>query len=284
MEMTMQTAVTYGQSKEVGVYALASVVNALASNGVDEPTVQVRIMIPSYAYKSRMHTMEKVMKKCCEGRGITLQDIKSERNTMVSQSVVIVTGSGNKCIRENVENSFEGKDIVLTKWIGMEGMLRVLEEKEAELKTRFSTGFLKQMTSYKTHIFAQKEIEIAKNTGAKLIRQIGEGGIFAGLWDLAKQTECGLDIDLKKIPVLQETIEVCEFFRLNPYQLASAGTMLMVTDDGENLVEVLREQGIAAAFIGKLTGNNDKILRNGEEIRYIDRPAPDEIMKIFEEE
>ena len=96
METTMQTAVAYGQSKEIGVYALASVVNALAAEGVSEPTVQVRIMIPPYAYKSRMHTMEKIMKKCCEGRGIALQDIKSERNTMISQSMVIVTGSGHK--------------------------------------------------------------------------------------------------------------------------------------------------------------------------------------------
>ena len=283
METTMQTAVAYGQSKEIGVYALASVVNALAAEGVSEPTIQVRIMIPPYAYKSRMHTMEKIMKKCCEGRGIALQDIKSERNTMISQSMVIVTGSGHKRICESLENSFAGKDIVLTKWIGMEGMLRILEEKETELKTRFSAGFLKQMTSYKAHIFAQKEIEIAKKFGAEKIRQIGEGGIFAGLWELAKETECGLDIDLKKIPVLQETIEVCEFFRLNPYQLASAGTMLLVANDGESLVEVLREQGIAASWIGKLTDSNDKILRNGEEIRYIDRPAPDEIMKIFDE-
>lgn len=288
--MMMQTAVAYGQSKEVGVYALASVVNALAAEGIYEPVVQVRIMIPSYAYKSRMHTMEKTMKKCCEGRGIVLQDIKSERNNIITQSMVIVTGSGSpasareKCAScESVGKRFEGMDIVLTKWIGMEGMLRILEEKEAELKTRFSTSFLKQMTSWKTHVFAQKEIELAHKADVKLIRQIGEGGIFAGLWNLAKETECGLEIDLKKIPVLQETVEVCEFFRLNPYQLASAGTMLMITEDGESLVELLSEQGVKATVIGKLTDNNDKILRNGEEVRYIDRPAPDEIMKIFEE-
>ena len=58
--------------------------------------------------------------------------------------------------------------------------------------------------------------------------------------------------------------------------------MIMVTDDGEALVEMMNEQGVPAALIGKLTDNNDKILRNGDEIRYIDRPAPDELMKIFE--
>ena len=165
----------------------------------------------------------------------------------------------------------------------MEGMLRILDEKEVELKKRFSTGFLKQIASYKTKIFAGKEIEVAKNQKAGLIRQVGEGGIFAGLWNLAKETGCGLEVDLKKIPVLQETVEVCEFFRMNPYQLASTGTMLMVTECGDLLTETLCEQGISAVVIGKLTDNNDKILKNGDEVRYIDRPAPDEIMKIFED-
>ena len=279
MEMKMQTAVAYGQSKEVGIYALASVVNALAADGVTDPVVQVRIMIPAYAYKSRIHTMEKIMKKACEGRGIELQNIVSERSNVITQSMVVVTGCGS-CGQINQELS--GQDIVLTGWIGMEGMLRILEEKEAELKTRFSTSFLKQMSSYKSHVFAQKEIALAKQNGVKFISQIGEGGVFAGLWNLAKEMECGLEVDLKKIPVLQETVEVCEFFRLNPYQLTSAGAMFMLTNDGEHLVEVLGAQGIPAVLIGKLTDNNDKILRNGEEIRYIDRPAPDEMMKIFE--
>jgi len=287
----MQTAVAYGQSKEAGIYALAAAVNALSAEGITEPVVQVRIMIPDYAFKSRMHTMEKFMKKVCEGRVIELQDIKSERSNVITQSMVIVTGCGVISRKSGgageVQQSIDGpescgQDIVLTKWIGMEGMLRILEEKEAELKTRFSTSFLKQISSYKSQVFAQKEIEIARKNGVKHIFQVGEGGVFAGLWNLAKEMGTGLEADLKKIPVLQETVEVCEFFRLNPYQLTSAGTMLMVTEDGESLVEILNEQGIPAVLIGKLTDNNDKILKNGEEVRYLDRPAPDEIMKIFE--
>lgn len=282
MKMKMQTAVAYGQSKEIGIYALASVVNALAVEGITDFNVQIRIMIPSYAYKSRIHTMEKIIKKACEGRGIEIQDIHSERSNVITQSIVVITGCGNvsPAVTENIGGS--GRDIILTKWIGMEGMLRVLEEKETELKSRFSTGFLKQMTSYKSQIFAQREIALARQNGVNKICQIGEGGVFAALWNLAKETECGLEIDLKKIPILQETVEVCEFFRLNPYQLASAGTMLMLAEDGESITDLLSEQGIPAVLIGKLTDNNDKILKNGEEIRYIDRPAPDEIMKIFE--
>ena len=284
MKMKIQTAIAYGQSKEVGLYALANVVNALMTEGVEHPALQVRILIPAYAYKSRMHTMEKFMKRCCMEQEIELLDIASERSNVITQSMVVVTGSGfaNAACEEAKMQDMAGKDIVLIKWIGMEGMLRVLGDKEAELKERFSTGFLKKISSYQKDVFSGKEIVKAKELGADLIRQISDGGVFAALWNLSKETGSGLEVDLKKIPILQETVEVCEFFRLNPYQLTSTGAMLLVVEDGESFAQQMNEQGVPAVLIGKLTDNNDKVLKNGEEIRYIDRPAPDEIMKIFE--
>ena len=54
----------------------------------------------------------------------------------------------------------------------------------------------------------------------------------------------------------------------------------MICEDGEALADALRKEETEAAVIGRLTDNNDKIIQNGEDIRYIDRPAPDELMKI----
>ena len=174
-----------------------------------------------------------------------------------------------------------GQDIVLTKWIGMEGMLRITEEREEELRKRFSGGFMNRIFSYRKELFAEQEISVARQAGATALYQITEGGVLAALWEIAKRAEVGVSLDMKAISILQETVEVCEHFRLNPYQLTSVGSFLVVTDNGEELCEKLSEQGIKASLVGRITDNNDKIIRNGEEIRYIDRPAPDEIFKIF---
>lgn len=61
----------------------------------------------------------------------------------------------------------------------------------------------------------------------------------------------GLDIDLKKIPIRQETVEVCELLGLNPYILMSSGSMMIATDDGYGLVRKLNQAGIEASVIGK---------------------------------
>ena len=53
------------------------------------------------------------------------------------------------------------------------------------------------------------------------VHDVREGGIFAALWEMAAAANVGLSIDLKNIPIKQHTIEVCEYFNLNPYLLHS---------------------------------------------------------------
>lgn len=274
----------YGQSKEMGMYALAAASNELKIEGAKQLCAEVEITIPMYAFKSRIHTMEKYMKQLCKEKEIELTHIRSEKSPIVNQTVVRVTVMGVAKVEDKIASKYEGQSLVMTKWSGMEGMLRIATEREAELKERFSTGFMKQILSYKDSVFADKEIALAQDTDVSFIRQVTDGGVLAAFWNLAKETGTGLEADLRQLPVLQETIEVCEHFRLNPYQLTSTGTLLMVTEDGDKLAEMLKKHDIPACIVGKLTDSNDKVLQNGEEVRYIDRPAPDELMKIFAQE
>ena len=127
-----------------------------------------------------------------------------------------------------------GQGIILVGWVGMSGMLQVAEEKEKELGQQFSPSFMKQVLAYRKYLFGKKPIDFIKINGEKkvtMIKQIGEGGILASLWDVAKETKLGLETDMKKFSILQETVEVCERYRLNPYQLSSVGSFLVVSED-----------------------------------------------------
>lgn len=278
-----ETAVVCGQSKGIGIHGIASVVNSLEASGGKCLGVEVQIAIPEYAYKSRIRTMEKIMRDACKKQGIELTGVQGGQSPVVSIPVVTVTGIARAPKDEPwcLETGRAGQDVVLTGWAGMDGMVRIADEREQELRKRFAPAFMKQILSYREKIFALKEIDVAKAMGVSAVRQITEGGILAALWNLAKEADTGLELDMRKLSVLQETIEVCEHYRLNPYQLTSVGSLLMVTDDGEALADALRKEQVEASIIGRMTDNNDKVLHNGEEVRYIDRPAPDEIMKIY---
>lgn len=275
-----KTKTVYGQSKYIGLHALAYVVNELKAGGAEEIAVSMRTELPTYAYKSKINGIEKLVKEACNEYGITLIETESIKHGAVNVPAVTVTGIA-QTLNEEKEPVKAGMDIVLTKWVGFDGMLQIVEEKEPELKERFAPAFLKQIQNYRSQIFACAEIEKAKEMNAAEIRQVTEGGILAALWNLAKEHETGLKLEMKQIPILQETIEVCEHYRLNPYQLISAGCLLILTADGKGLVEALENMQVAGVVVGQTTDNNDKIIYNGEEVRYIDRPAQDEIFKLF---
>ena len=284
------TGVYYGGMRDGAAYGLLTEVNELAAQGVHTGSAEIRIEIPADMDKSRMHSIRnhiaKAMEKL-ETEDFQLEElhIAGEKCAALRVPQIVITAAGETDRKERIADALltarAGQDIVYAGWAGLEGMLRIIGEKEAELRERFTPAFIGQMKAYDSELCGLSKIAVADAMGVSVIRQVSRGGILASLWNLAKDTELGLNLDLKKIAVRQETIEVCEHFRLNPYQLASGGSFLMLTENGEALADALNQKGIQAAVIGQLTDSNDKIIHNGEDMRYIDRPAPDELMKVF---
>ena len=284
------TGVYYGGMRDGAAYGLLTEVNELAAQGVHTGSAEIRIEIPADMDKSRMHSIRnhiaKAMEKL-ETEDFQLEElhITGEKCAALRVPQIVITAAGETDQKERIADALmtarAGQDIVYAGWAGLEGMLRIIGEKEAELRERFTPAFIGQMKAYDSELCGLSKIAVADAMGVSVIRQVSRGGILASLWDLAKDTELGLNLDLKKIAVRQETIEVCEHFRLNPYQLASGGSFLMLTENGEALADALNQKGIQAAVIGQLTDSNDKVIHNGEDMRYIDRPAPDELMKVF---
>lgn len=287
-EILTSTMISYGQSKYIGIYALASIANELWMNGAEEIKVEVSAIIPPLVYKSRLNGMLKILRKICEEERIYLEKANGQIVFAVSLPLVCVTGVAktSECLLDKKKEAVaSGQGIILIGWSGMSGMLQVAEEKEMELREQFSPSFMKKILSYRGNVFGKKVIDIIKANSTDnitMVKHIGEGGILAALWEVAQETKLGLETDMKTFSVLQETVEVCECYRLNPYQLSSIGSFLVIAKEADVLAEKLRKCGVQAEVIGRMMDNNDKIIQNGEEIRYIDRPAPDEIYKIFE--
>ena len=175
-----------------------------------------------------------------------------------------------------------GDDIVVTKWIGLEGTSIAAKEKETLLLESFAPSFVETAKKFDQYLSVIPEAKIAGEWGVSAMHDITEGGVFGALWEMGSGSGVGLDIDLKAIPIRQETVEVCEVLGLNPYILMSSGSMMIAAKDGYGLVRKLKLAGIEAAVVGKATDGNDRILRNGEDTRYLDKPQSDELYKIYQ--
>lgn len=273
----------YGSQKDLCVFAIARAANELAAQGAGIQGVSLKVLLPQSSREAELAAMMAEAAAAAKAQGITIHCADAEVVPVITVPVVHVTALGiflpNLLRCGNTAKAEE--DIVLIKWIGMEGTLRIKGEREKELSGRFIPSFLGQIDSFKDLLFSVQEIEAADAVGVSAIHQITDGGILAALWNLAEKAGIGLCVDLKKMSVRQETIEVCEYFHLNPYQLTSAGAFLAVTPKGDELADALTQQGMQAVVLGRTQKGNEKVIYNGGEKRYLDRPAPDELIKMF---
>ena len=171
-------------------------------------------------------------------------------------------------------------DILVTKWIGIEGTSIIAKEKEKDLLTRFSAPFIENAKKLDVYLSVLSEAAVAVRSGVSAMHDVTEGGIFGALWEMAEASGVGLEIDLKKIPVRQETIEICELFDLNPYRLASGECLLMAVENGGDAVRILSEAGIPSAVIGKVEKGIARKMTGIGTTGFLERPAQDEIYKI----
>ncbi len=271
-----------GTATDIGHLAIHVTLNDLASSGAEPVGVMLTILLPEQAQETDLKQMMGQIEKACAQANVQIMGGHTEVTRAVNQPIVNVCGVGKVKIGRLVSTAGAkpGDDILATKWIGLEGTSILAKEKEQELLGRYPKELVKVAQEFAQYLSVLPEAAVAMESGVSAMHDVTEGGIFGALWELAESSGVGLEIDLKKIPVKQETIEVCEFFNINPYELISSGCMLMASPDGNTLVRKLNKAGIHAAVIGKATTGNDRILRNEEEQRFLEPPKTDELYKI----
>lgn len=201
----------------------------------------------------------------------------------------------------------EGDELVVAGSIALMGTALIVQKEKEFLKQFFSEGFLWDAerghlfySAYETEALTDvlrdacweeisetwisriKETPVwkeLKGMGAKALYPLNSGGILAGIWKMAEVSDVGLHVDLRKIPVRQETIEICERFDLNPYKLFSGGSLLIGTGKGEAMVRFFQEKGIPSAIVGSVDKGNDRLLYSKGITRYLERPSQDELTR-----
>ena len=279
----MSTDPITGTGKEMGSLAVITTANDLASSGAEPVGVMLTILLPEESEEALLKEIMRDAEATCEKFHMQILGGHTEVSAAVNRPVISVSGVGKvkKDAMIKTGGARPGMDIVVSKWIGIEGTVILAKERERELLGRYATTFIDRSKDLDAYISVLSEAAVAARSGVSAMHDITEGGIFGALWEMAEASCVGLEIDLKKIPVRQETIEICEFFGLNPYELISGGSMLMAAEDGNQLVHELEKAGIPAAVIGKAMAGNDRVLRNEEERRFLEPPKPDELYRVI---
>lgn len=238
--------------------------------------------------------MKKLLRKLagiCAEYGVDIVTGHTEVNSAVAEPVISLTMMGRrKCMREMqcVHESqvhtghgdsglcgskrLTGMDIVMCGQTGVGGTLQLYYDNQKELFERYSESYLRPVEQLEQLILLGGQVDIAFDHGCIYSHDISRGGVFAALWEMGDALKCGLEVCHDNIPILQETIEICEHTGDNPYMIDGCGSALFVISDGECLADKLYEAGYEAAVIGHLTENSDRVIVHEDERRFLTPP------------
>lgn len=285
--------------------AVYGAVNSMLAAGAAPKAISLSILMPEEAEEKQLKALIKEIDSLCMQENILVLSGHTAVSPYVSTLILSVTAMGSitenrKDLTANRENNTANKesiadskgntnqialvnadlDLVVAGTVGREGAAMLAAEYAKRLEERYAPSYIEAAK----HLFDDGSMtavaDILQEKEVVSVHDVREGGIFAALWEMAAAANVGLSIDLKNIPIKQHTIEVCEYFNLNPYMLRSGGTLLLACANGARIVEQLKNTGVQAAVIGQTTAGNDRLIRYDDEARFLEPPKMDEYYKV----
>ena len=253
--------------------------NDIAVSGAEPSAVLLSLIIPQEMQEAGLRRMIAYADDMCMESGAQIADCDISVSGAVESPVMTVSCIGRKTA-ETPGKAVPGDDIVVSKWAALSGTVLLVHSHKEKLLKRFSNSFIDTAESFTRLFGVAPEAAVAAKSGAGCMHDASEGGIFNALWEIAEKSGVGLEIDLRSVPLRQETVEICNYLDISPYELMSDGMMAAAVKNGESMVRELKAQDIDAAVIGKVISGNDRCVINEDERRFLEPVKTDSLYKI----
>ncbi|MCR5515361.1 MAG: hypothetical protein K6F41_02800 [Lachnospira sp.] len=282
--------VTSLSSKPMAVYDVA---NKLAASGAKLDYVTVNIVMDAASREIRLKEIINDLEEQCRHFNITIAQTDVRVSARAIKPIVTVFGLGHAQVETDdsfkLTESYKPKPedvIVAIGVIGLSGIRRVIKEKEEEILKRYTRDVLDKalakLEELDTTSISDLVYEEFRKEGIKgNVYSLSEGGVIDCLWNIAEKNHIGFEVDIRKIPVRQEIIEICEMFSINPYEMESIGSLLVTYSGNCGIVNILNEKNVKAFEVGCFKSDNKKILRSLSDERFVEMPGQDEIYKVI---
>ncbi len=277
-------------TEEIGWYAVQVNANDIATRGATPMWFLATILLPEN--KTTEELVDDIFSqiyKACELLNITVIGGHTEISYHLDRPIVVgcMLGEVKKDKLVSTSGAKPGDVIILTKGIVIEGTAIIAREKQKDLKRRgYQDSFLQKCRNflYKPGLSVVEDALLANRTAVHAMHDPTEGGLAAGLYEIARASGVGLIVEREKISILPEAQQLCEEYHLDPLGTITSGTLLIVAapQSARQISTTLNKQGINTSNIGKIREKGFGIkITTGGILKDLKFSARDEITRIF---
>ena len=273
-----------GAIKDIGSLSIHISCNDIASNGVEPVGIMMTILAPPGTTEKDFDSVMRDANRAATSINVEIMGGHSEITDAVNRMVITTTAIGIQKKEDLITSKGAkiGDIVVMTKHAGLEGVSIIASDLEEGLKKSVSQEIIDTAKSFGEEISVVREGVLAGKIGVNSMHDVTEGGLLGAVWELAEASGVGIEIDLDKVPIRPETQKICDALSINPLRLISSGVMVMAVPENkfQALMETLKQEGIEASEIGKITPK-DRIAYRGGKREVIEVPGVDELYKVI---
>ena len=234
----------------IGKLSICGTVNDLACMGAKPLYLSCAFVIEEgFQLEKIAAAMETTAKEA--GVKIVAGDTKVAGRGQVDGVFITTTGIGQ--VQDGVETSGKkaepGDAVIVSGDIGRHGCTILLEREEF--------GIAADVTSDCAPLWGAVEDMLSVTKDIHVIRDATRGGVGTVLYEIAGQSQVGIRLNARKIPVQPGVKGVCGMLGLEPLYLACEGRLVIFApkEQAEAIVEKLRQGKYTkdAAIIGEVT-------------------------------
>lgn len=274
--LAVSSAALAGVEEGLAALAVHRACNSLAAAGSTPVAVTVQLMLPETLEEGSLKAMMQEVLEACAASDVALANGHTQVSAYALEPVISVTAMGSAQAAVSLQEDVYGSDLVMTKSAGLAGAALLAKHYRENLHERYTYAFVDRAAARQPEVSVLPEVKMLQKLGIRHMHDVAEGGVFGAVWELCERLHAGVKLELKAIPIQQETVEISEYFDVNPYQLKGDGALLFLTHNSSMVIEELKAQGIPAAVIGRITDSNDRILINEDETRFLEPNRVDE--------
>lgn len=237
----------------IGKLSICGTVNDLACMGAKPLYLSCAFVIEEGFPMEKLEEIAAAMEKTAKEAGVMIVsgDTKVAGKGQVDGVFITTTGVGE--ILPGVETSGAlakpGDAILVTGDIGRHGCTILLEREEFGIDAEITSDCAPLWGTVESMLNTTKDIHV--------IRDATRGGVGTVLYEIAGQSNVGIQLNSAAVPVQPEVKGVCGMLGLEPLYLACEGRLVIFApkEEAEKLLAVLRQGKYSAnaAIIGEVT-------------------------------
>ena len=227
--------------------------------------------------------------EACGNLGIALAGGHTEITTGLSRAIMVGMMLGeiekSKLIRKDSQRP--GDKVILTRGVAIEGTAILARAKGSALEKKVGRRVVLKARRFlfDPGISVVRAATLAVRVGGiHALHDPTEGGLLAGLDELAAAGHVGMQVWGERIPVLPETRIFSAALGFNPLALIASGALLIVSapDSTPRLLAVLKRNRIDAAVIAEVRPQREGVwLVEQGRARPLRAPQRDEIARLL---